>query len=413
MAKKILTDLDATNRYITAAAYNKTAITAPATGATIAIGNLKTFSVNATLTLTGTDSSTLNVGAGGTLGTAAFTSSTAYAVSKNYIINSAFDIAQRGTSGLTATGTSGGATTSYTLDQWIAVASATASPGVTVLTVSRQDSTANMISGYDFPYYANVVTSLPVSGTVTGSSYFSQRIEDVRTLAGQQVTLSFWAKISSGTNSNITPVIVQNFGTGGSTAVTNTGSAISLTTTWTRFSYTVTLGSMSGKTIGTNSYLDVRPLQLAGANYTALTISIAGVKLEESTAATVFGRMSESLASELIACQRYYWRFGGSGTATQVSVANGAYYNTTTCYSSIRHPVSMRTSPSFSVNDTAALTAYAGGSSRASTNITGGTVVSREATEISVTTSAATSGHAAFIRFPANSTNYMEFSAEI
>ena len=59
MAKKILTDLDATNRYITAAAYNKTAITAPATGSTIAIANLKTFSVNATLTLAGTDSTTM------------------------------------------------------------------------------------------------------------------------------------------------------------------------------------------------------------------------------------------------------------------------------------------------------------------------------------------------------------------
>lgn len=41
----------------------------------------KTLTVANTLTLSGTDSSTLNIGAGGTLGTAAFTASTAYAAS--------------------------------------------------------------------------------------------------------------------------------------------------------------------------------------------------------------------------------------------------------------------------------------------------------------------------------------------
>jgi len=44
---------------------------------TIATG--KTLTANNTLTLSGTDASTLNIGAGGTLGTAAFTASTAYA----------------------------------------------------------------------------------------------------------------------------------------------------------------------------------------------------------------------------------------------------------------------------------------------------------------------------------------------
>jgi hypothetical protein len=271
-----------------------------------------------------------------------------------------------------------------------------------------------MISGYDFPYYLNFATSFAVSGTAVGTTFLSQRIEDVRTLAGQQVTLSFWAKVASGTNSNFTPVIIQNFGTGGSTSVTNTGSAISLTTTWTRFSYTVTLGSMSGKTIGTNSYLDVRPIQLPGANFAALTVSIAGVKLEANSAATAFVRKNEALSTEQVDCQRYYWRISGSGGATQVSVANGAYYSTTVSYSSIRHPVTMRVAPSFSISDTTSLTAYALGSSKASTNVTGGTVVSKDATEINVTTAAiTTNGAASFIRFGTSNSNYMEFSAEI
>ena len=45
---------------------------------TLTVTNAKTLSVSNTLTLAGTDSSTLNIGTGGTLGTAAFTASSAY-----------------------------------------------------------------------------------------------------------------------------------------------------------------------------------------------------------------------------------------------------------------------------------------------------------------------------------------------
>lgn len=57
---------------------NKITLTAPATGSTITIADGKTLTVNNTLTFSGTDSSTLNIGTGGTLGTAAYTASTAY-----------------------------------------------------------------------------------------------------------------------------------------------------------------------------------------------------------------------------------------------------------------------------------------------------------------------------------------------
>lgn len=48
---------------------------------TLTIANGKTLTASNTLTLAGTDSSTLNIGSGGTLGTAAFTAATAYATS--------------------------------------------------------------------------------------------------------------------------------------------------------------------------------------------------------------------------------------------------------------------------------------------------------------------------------------------
>ena len=65
---------------LTGKTYNGLSLTAAATGFTIAGGTTsKTLTVNNTLTLSGTDASTLNIGGGGTLGTAAFTASTAYA----------------------------------------------------------------------------------------------------------------------------------------------------------------------------------------------------------------------------------------------------------------------------------------------------------------------------------------------
>lgn len=61
-----------------ATSINKVTITQPASSATLTIANNKTFTSNNTLTLAGTDSSTLNIGTGGTLGTAAYTSSSSY-----------------------------------------------------------------------------------------------------------------------------------------------------------------------------------------------------------------------------------------------------------------------------------------------------------------------------------------------
>jgi hypothetical protein len=64
---------------LTGKTYNALSLTSATTGFTIAGGTTsKTLTVNNTLGLSGTDSSTLNIGAGGTLGTAAFTASSAY-----------------------------------------------------------------------------------------------------------------------------------------------------------------------------------------------------------------------------------------------------------------------------------------------------------------------------------------------
>jgi hypothetical protein len=62
-------------------AINKVTITVPANGSTLTLADGKTLTVNNTLTFSGTDSSTLNIGAGGTLGSAAYTATSAYLAS--------------------------------------------------------------------------------------------------------------------------------------------------------------------------------------------------------------------------------------------------------------------------------------------------------------------------------------------
>ena len=65
---------------LTGKTYNSLTLAAAATGFTIAGGTTsKTLTINNTLALSGTDSSTLNIGSGGTLGSAAYTASSAYA----------------------------------------------------------------------------------------------------------------------------------------------------------------------------------------------------------------------------------------------------------------------------------------------------------------------------------------------
>ena len=65
---------------LTGKTYNGLTLTAAGTGFTLAGGSTsKTLTVSNTITLAGTDASTLNIGGGGTLGSAAFTASTAYA----------------------------------------------------------------------------------------------------------------------------------------------------------------------------------------------------------------------------------------------------------------------------------------------------------------------------------------------
>lgn len=224
---------------------------------------------------------------------------------RNKIINGGFDIWQRGTSF---------AHQVYNADRWIDISDVNS-------TISKQSFTlgAAPVSGYEGTYYLRHTRT-------SGGTYSinEQRIEDVRTFAGQTVTLSYWARVSSGTIIN-DPTIIQAFGSGGSAAVTASSTAVTVTTSWQRFSHTFNIPSISGKTIGAGSSLTARVYRYVGSS--AVTFDIWGVQLEAGSVATPFEQ--RPIQTEIWLCQRYFQRLPNTqGVCTSNSTVLVTHYLT-------------------------------------------------------------------------------------
>ena len=218
-----------------------------------------------------------------------------FVAGKNKIINGDFGVWQRGTS------FSGG---TYTSDRWYNNYDGTGS----TRTISQQIFTPGTapVAGYEGTYFYRFNQSVAgISGTY--NNFCVQAIEDVRVFANQTVTLSFWAK--SDATRTITPYAIQNFGSSGSSNVVTTGTAITTSTSWTRYTQTISIPSVSGKTIGTSSCLLIA---LGAANNIVQTIDIWGVQLEAGSVATPFTTATGTLSGELAACQRYYQKWIGA-----------------------------------------------------------------------------------------------------
>jgi hypothetical protein len=232
--------------------------------------------------------------------------SSLFAAGVNKIINGDFNIWQRGTS-FTATG--------YSADRYyfnVAGGAASATCTKTAFTAGTAPA-----AGYESGFYASTATTAGVDPN--SAIYLANVIEDVRTFAGQQVTISFWAKASSGTP-KIAIETEQKFGAGGSPSsnVQTYVTQKTLSTSWARYSATFTVPSLSGKTIGTTSNTSSLWVYLwlsAGSNNNARTGSLGlqsntfdiwGVQFQAGAVATPFQTASGSLGGELSLCQRYF-----------------------------------------------------------------------------------------------------------
>jgi hypothetical protein len=255
---------------------------------------------------------------------------------RNAIINGDFRINQRAFSSTTSSGT-------YGFDRWRISLS-----GGTVTYSAQTFSLGNGISGYEPINYARVVTT----GQSASSSLaiFNQAIESVRTFAGQAVSVSFWARCSTGTP-KVAVELAQVFGTGGSpsSSVFSYVGQATLSTSWQRFTFQFNVPSISGKTLGTASddYLGLNLWTSAGSDFNSRTGSLGiqsatidfwGVQVEQNYQPTPFEQ--RPIGVELLLCQRYFWRW--------VSATNGDIYHSvyqpasTTSYLHLPLPVTMR-----------------------------------------------------------------------
>ena len=267
-----------------------------------------------------------------------------YAAGKNKIINGDFNVNQRAFSSTTTTGT-------YGLDRWVMYTSG----GTTTYSAQAFTPGAAPVAGYESKNFARMVTA---SQSAAGDlSILGQWVEYVRVLAGQTATISFWAKAASGTP-KIAVEVEQTFGTGGSisSAVDTYAGQVTLSTSWARYSVTVAVPSISGKTLGTNANTTATAYYLwtsAGSTYNSrtgslgvqnATIDIWGVQVEAGSTATAFQTATGTIQGELAACQRYYARLaGGSGAF----FANAGYQSATQINGYLQYPVQMRVAPTF------------------------------------------------------------------
>lgn len=239
---------------------------------------------------------------------------------RNKVVNGAFDVWQRGTGPFTALG--------KCADMWTLSWDGTGGGR----SITRQTQVPGEEIDNQFYYLRWVQTT---AGTATWNS-LENYIEYVSTLNGKQVTLSFWAKADAARTLNC--FIRQDFGSGGSASVTTASTNFNLTTGWAKYSYTVNLASVSGKTIGTDSKLALILL----APLTAFTIEIANVQLEAGPVATPFE--SRSIGVETLLCCRYlvaitpnaglYYHVLRRGTSNEVIISTPALLRSTPIISS-------------------------------------------------------------------------------
>jgi len=306
-----------------------------------------------------------------------------FAAGKNKIINGDFGVNQRGFTSTTTSGT-------YGFDRW-------AIADNTTVTYSAQTFTPGTapVAGYEGTNFARMATT--TDSSAGEYAIFQQKIEDVRTYAGQTVTFSFWAKASSGTP-KVGVELWQTFGSGGSFSTGAAGQSVTISTSWTRYSVTIANPSVSGKTIGAGSFTEANLWCTAGSTFNTrsgsvgnqtATIDFWGVQLEAGSVATAFQTATGTIQGELAACQRYFCKTFPLATAPASNAGQAGAYLAGRAYGAQaiayvfywQFPVSMRATPTITTyspsaagsawfdEDGAAKTAAVGNTSNNATSI--------------------------------------------
>ena len=250
---------------------------------------------------------------------------------KNAAINGNMVIAQRGTAAVNLS-----TTLQYPVDRFWATGNLTG--------------TAQQISSISLDGFKNAVRLQRTAGqTSTNDISIGQTFESNASIPfqGKTVTLSFWARAGanfSASSSTLNARVYTGTGTDqGGYGFSWTGTALplsqsnTLTTSWQRFSVTGTIATTATQM---QIYIFYTPSGTAGASD---YFDITGVQLEVGSVATGFQTATGTLAGELAAASRYYYR--KTATVAYGNIGAGFANSITTGNAQIVFPVVMRTSP--------------------------------------------------------------------
>jgi len=250
----------------------------------------------------------------------------------NLLINGQFDIWQRGTSFVSLS-------KEYTADRWRGY-----NQGIT-MNIYRQSFTVGQTDVPGGPTYYLRVELASAGSAASDVCRVDHKVEDVAKLAEQTWTLSFWAKVTSGT-ADLAVGWLQGFDSagGGSAFVAGHIDKTTLTTSWQKIVMTFDLPSISGKTIGsggiTSTSTTIQFFMSAGSDFNTRTDTLgfqtgtfdfAQVKLEKGSVATPF--QPSLIGEELALCERYYEvgdaSFTGRSPVAQVTWRINTEFRTT------------------------------------------------------------------------------------
>jgi len=285
---------------------------------------------------------------------------------RNLLINGDFSVNQRGGTNTTIN--------TYALDRWRSYG------GPLGFTISQQNNISN--GSLSSSKYA-IRFQRTASNSQTNNTGIAQGVETLNCqgIAGTQVTLSFLARKGADMSDDLSYTIFFGQGTDespvGMTSMTNSSSTSALTTSFVKYTKTVTVPANTSQiTVG----FTYDPTGTAGAND---WFEIAECQLERGSVATDFEH-PRSFGDELARCQRYYETHNSLTTAkttdgsvtSQWSTITSNDSNTLVVSTGIIYKVPKRASPTVTIynpsNTTTAARVNAQGTERTVTASYGG-----------------------------------------
>ena len=321
---------------------------------------------------------------------------------KNGLINSAFDVSQRG-----ATITGIAADNTYTADRWYVARGGTIDYALKTVAGGNNPPTS-------FDAYAQYINQTAANPFMTLSQTLETK-DSIRFAGTAAATLSFYARATADTtkSKSITAAIGYNTTAdakintlvGSTTFTTVFGTA---STDWTYCTLTVGIPS-NAKTVG--AYFSQSPV---GGLAVGDGFEVTGVQLERAAVATAFQRNAGTIQGELAACQRYYTKV--TSLVSAQPFANGVVTDPTEAQCVYYFPVQMRIAPTaMEQSGTAGNFAlrHGGGNTALSTVPTFSAANTSNATISAVVSGGMSTGSGAVLRQINSATTFLAWSAEL